>query len=175
MKYTLRLSITLALLWLLLSGHYNPLMLLFGAVSVAFVVWLTSRMDEVDKDRFTLFVTRDFVVFLARLFKRVITSNIDVSLRILGLRPINPRFVEVDMPFDDELSRVLYANAITLTPGTSSISMQGNKLLVHAISEEGANDLVTGDMLGIMPRTSEYRKAMKRQKKAELESQQGKQ
>ncbi|WP_164078329.1 Na+/H+ antiporter subunit E [Alteromonas facilis] len=161
MKYALRLAILLALLWLLLSGYYHPLMLSFGAFSVIFVVWLTTRMDEVDKDRFTLFVTGDFVIFIFKLLKRVVTSNIDVTLRILGVKPLHSKFIELEMPFDDELSKVLYANAITLTPGTSSISMEGGKLLVHTLSEEGAKDLEEGDMLGIMPRTSEYRKAMK--------------
>ncbi|WP_100656794.1 Na+/H+ antiporter subunit E [Alteromonas flava] len=163
MKYAFRLAIILALLWLLLSGYYHPLMLTFGAFSVLFVVWLTSRMDEVDKDRFTLFVTVDFVVFLFKLFKRVILSNIDVTLRIIGVKPVQSRFIELEMPFDDDLSKVLYANAITLTPGTSSVSMENGKLLVHTLSEEGAADLESGDMLGIMPRTSEYRKAMKQQ------------
>lgn len=167
MKYALRLAIILALLWLLLSGYYHPLMLFFGACSVAFVVWLTMRMDEVDKDRFTLFVTGDFLKFLVRLFKRVVMSNIDVCLRILGVKPVKTQFIEIEMPFDDDLSKVLYANAITLTPGTSSISMENGKLLVHTLSEEGAKDLVDGDMLGIMPRTSEYRKAMKRMQQEE--------
>lgn len=162
MKYALRLAVILALLWLLLSGYYHPLMLFFGACSVAFVVYLTSRMDEVDKDRFTLFVTGDFAIFLLKLFKRVILSNIDVTMRIMGVKPVQSRFVELELPFDDELSKVLYANAITLTPGTSSVSMDNGKLLVHTLSEDGAKDLVDGDMLGIMPRTSEYRKAMKR-------------
>lgn len=165
MKYTLRLAIILALLWLLLSGYYHTLMLIFGAISVAIVVWLTWRMDEVDKDRFTLFVTGDFVGFLFKLFIKIVQSNIDVCARILGFKPVSSTFIRIELPFDDDLSKVLYANSITLTPGTSSVTLNENELLVHALSEEGAKELAEGDMLNIMPRTNDVKKAMKVQQK----------
>ncbi|RDV24648.1 cation transporter [Alteromonas aestuariivivens] len=151
MAHKLRLFLTLFALWLLLSGHYNALMLGFGGISVAFVCWLTLRMDSVDKQHFVLPLTPAIPVYLARLSKRIVLSNIDVILRIMGLRPLTPRLVELSLPFSDPLNKVIYANAITLTPGSASITMSDNKLLVHTLSDDSARDLLLGDMLSIMP------------------------
>ncbi len=41
---------------------------------------------------------------------------------------------------------MLYANSITLTPGTVSIRVHGTKITVHAIADEVADDLLEGEM-----------------------------
>jgi multicomponent Na+:H+ antiporter subunit E len=45
-----------------------------------------------------------------------------------------------------DLGRVIYANSITLTPGTVTTSLSGDSLEVHALTREGADDLLAGDM-----------------------------
>jgi multicomponent Na+:H+ antiporter subunit E len=39
---------------------------------------------------------------------------------------------------------VLLANSVTLTPGTITVEVNGNHLLVHAIDEVAAEDLTSG-------------------------------
>ncbi|WP_430754911.1 hypothetical protein [Magnetovirga frankeli] len=48
------LALVLALLWLVLSGHYNPLLLALGAFSVLLVVLLNLRMDLLDHETLPL-------------------------------------------------------------------------------------------------------------------------
>lgn len=79
-------------------------------------------------------------------------SNYDVTLRVLGIRPVQSTFITIEVPFDNDVAKVLYANAITLTPGSASIVLSDNTLLVHTISEQGAQDLAQGDILNIMPK-----------------------
>ena len=155
MKHTLRLGVFLALLWLLLSGLFFPLMLTFGVISVLMVIWLSSRMVNVDGRQYPLFITWDFLKFIVRLAKRIVLSNIDVTLHVLGFKPVTSRFIKINVPFDDDLSKVLYANAITLTPGSASVHMEGQELYVHTLSAEGAQDLLSGDMEKIIPPTRE--------------------
>jgi multicomponent Na+:H+ antiporter subunit E len=45
-----------------------------------------------------------------------------------------------------ELGQVIYANSITLTPGTVSIQVEGGEILVHALTTEMAEDLKGGEM-----------------------------
>ncbi|MFC3123401.1 Na+/H+ antiporter subunit E [Agaribacter flavus] len=152
MTHTIRLAIILVITWLLLSGMFEPLMLAFGLFSVVFSLWITSRMLKIDQERYSFFVTGSFLSFLLKLFTKVIASNIDVCARILGFKPIQSTFVTIHLPFKDDVAKVLYANAITLTPGSSSIAMDDNTLLIHTVSEQGAQDLINGDMLNIMPK-----------------------
>lgn len=152
MNHKVRLAIILVLTWILLSGMFEPLMLSFGLFSVVLTMWITGRMLKVDQERYTFFVTGSFITFLFKLGIKVIQSNIDVSLRILGFRPVESTFINIPMPFDDEVPKVLYANAITLTPGSSSIALSNDSLLVHTISAKGAEDLANNDMFDIMPK-----------------------
>jgi multicomponent Na+:H+ antiporter subunit E len=145
------LGVILVVVWLLLSGMYEPLMLSFGAFSVFVSLWLTKRMLRIDQEQYTFFVTISLVKFLFKLFYKIILSNIDVTLRVLGIKPVQSTFITIDVPYDNDVARVVYANAITLTPGSASIALSDHTLLVHTISEQGAQDLADGDILNIMP------------------------
>jgi len=76
-----------------------------------------------------------------------VKANINVTLRILkpGL-PISPTLVKVRPSQKTDLGRVIYANSITLTPGTVSVEMDEDTIVVHAISREGTEELKDGDM-----------------------------
>jgi multicomponent Na+:H+ antiporter subunit E len=88
---------------------------------------------------------------------KIVLSNIDVTLRVLGIKPVESTFITIKVPFEDDVAKVLYANAITLTPGSASIALSENTLLVHTISEQGAEDLAKGDILDIMPKQYEIK------------------
>ncbi len=151
MSHLFRLGVILVVVWLLLSGMYEPLMLTFGAFSVLISLWLTKRMLRIDQEQYTFFMTISLVKFLFKLFYKIILSNIDVTLRVLGIKPVQSTFITIDMPYDNDVAKVVYANAITLTPGSASIALSDHTLLVHTISEQGAQDLADGDILNIMP------------------------
>jgi multicomponent Na+:H+ antiporter subunit E len=131
---------------------FEPLMLSFGVISIVFVMWITHRMHRIDNERYTFFVSATFFTFLLKLAVKVVQSNFDVSLRILGIRPVESTFVTIRVPYKEDVAKVLYANAITLTPGSSSIALSEDTLLVHTISAQNAIDLVNNDMLAIMPK-----------------------
>ena len=77
----------------------------------------------------------------------MIKSNLDVSRRILSPRlPISPTVVWVPASQKSEMGRVIFANSITLTPGTVSIDVREGEIEVHALSKEGADALLEGEM-----------------------------
>ena len=47
-----------------------------------------------------------------------------------------------------DICRVIYANSITLTPGTITIDLEDKAVLVHALEKSGIEDLRTGEMDG---------------------------
>jgi multicomponent Na+:H+ antiporter subunit E len=157
LSHLFRLGVILVVAWLLLSGMYEPLMLTFGAISVLISLWLTKRMLRIDQEQYTFFVTASLLTFLAKLSYKIVLSNIDVTLRVLGIKPVESTFITIKVPFEDDVAKVLYANAITLTPGSASIALSENTLLVHTISEQGAEDLAKGDILDIMPKQYEIK------------------
>ena len=65
------------------------------------------------------------------------------SLRAL---PVNPQLFRVKATQRDDLGKVIYANSITLTPGTVTVDIDGDEFLVHALSDSTKDDLETGEM-----------------------------
>ena len=81
------------------------------------------------------------------LMKEIVEANIEVARLVLDPKmPIRPRMIRIKSNQKTELGRVILANSITLTPGTVSVDMQGDHIWVHALSFEGAEDDLSGDM-----------------------------
>ena len=60
--------------------------------------------------------------------------------------PISPTMVRVKTSQKTQVGQVTYANSITLTPGTISVAIAGDEILVHALTREGAQGVADGDM-----------------------------
>lgn len=156
MKYTIKHIYTLGLLlialWLGLSGQINVLMLSLGLVSTLIVLYLSLRMDAIDREIYPAHMTILTLRFWLFLASEIIVANIDVIKRIF--RPgksISPQMLKVPLTQQTDISRVLYANAITMTPGTVSVDLDKKTITVHALSAEAADDLRSGRMASAMP------------------------
>ena len=134
--------------WLLNSGHYTLLITSFGVASCLLVVWLSRRMGIVDEEGMPVHLLHRLPMYLPWIAKEVVKSNLDVARRILtpGRPDVSPRLFEAPTTQHSDLGRVLYANSITLTPGTVSIRVHGTKITVHAIADEVADELLEGEM-----------------------------
>lgn len=141
------MSLLLALFWLGLSGHYTALLLAFGALSAGLVVWLAWRMDMVDHESVPLHLSRRVLTFWPWLLVEIVKSNIDVVRRVLDPRlPIERSVIRVPTGDMSPLRETIYANAITLTPGTVSLDVSNGEVIVHALSRTAAEEVRTGEM-----------------------------
>lgn len=134
------LAIPLALAWVLLTDQLNPagvlIGLLLGLISAYLVVGRyrlnldTRQIPEkiIYLSLYTLILTRD--IFLA---------GIDVSLRVLGVRPLRPGIIAVPTQ-DEQRSEVtagLSAHGITITPGSLVVDFDGSETMyVHCLDAE---------------------------------------
>ena len=147
MKHMLGLTVALAIFWLLLSGFYVPLFFALGAGSVILVVWITLRMDTADHEAVPLHLGLRTLRYWAWLAVEIAKSNIDVARCALSPSlPISPSDFEVRASQDTALGRTIFANSITLTPGTITITENGDRLRVHALTEDTRAALESGEM-----------------------------
>ena len=147
MKYAYSLGITLFAVWLLWSGHYTPLLISLGVLSCLLVVAISHRMRVVDAEAHPVDIAGRFLLYLPWLLWAIVKANLDVARRILDFRlPISPRLIRVKASQKSDLGQVIYANSITLTPGTVSVDLEKGEILVHALTRECAEDLQTGEM-----------------------------
>ena len=148
MTQILALFAALGCLWIVLSGMFTPLLIGLGVFSCVVVVYIAVRMELVDREfyptRLNVFRLLRYVLWLSR---EIVLSNLDVSRRILkGRSSISPTVVLVHCSQRTQLGQVIYANSITLTPGTVSINVGENQIRVHALTREAADALAKGEM-----------------------------
>ena len=144
---TLSLFVLLFLSWLLLSGIYTGLLLGFGVLSCLLVVAVCRRMNIVNPEGHPSHLIPGLLRYIPWLLWAIVKANIDVARRIVHPRlPIAPRVIRVAASQKTHLGQVMYANSITLTPGTVTIETDEGTIAVHALTRETAEDVRSGDM-----------------------------
>jgi multicomponent Na+:H+ antiporter subunit E len=142
------LGVVLAVLWLLLSGYFHePILLAMGAVSVVCVVLIARRMDVVDREGHPIHLGMRGLLYWPWLLKEIVKSSTDVAKVILRRRmPIHPSLITVRGTQRTELGLVVFANSITLTPGTVTIALEGDLLTVHCLTTAAASGWEESEM-----------------------------
>ena len=142
------LAVVMSALWLLLSGHWeNPLLLGLGAASVVLTLVLSLRMDVADREGHPVHLAIRGLLYWPWLIKEIVLANIDVAKAILGLTDdIRPSVFKIKASQTSDLGKSIYANSITLTPGTVTIALEGDEMTIHALTPGAAEGLATGEM-----------------------------
>ena len=139
-QFMIGLVAAISVVWISWSGHFEPLLLAFGVFSVSLTVWLTHRLQSIDSEGQPL--QMNLIAYFFWLLKEIFVANIDVIKRILSPElSISPTWVKVKIKQETRLGRVLFANSITLTPGTVSVKIDDDTILVHGLSKDGACSL----------------------------------
>ncbi|MCG8544647.1 MAG: Na+/H+ antiporter subunit E [Alphaproteobacteria bacterium] len=145
--HAVSLAVALFVTWLLLSGHYTPFILSLGVISCVVIVFIAARMDVIDDEALPIHLTFKIFGYWGWLLKEIWIAAVDVTKRVLSPKlRISPTIVQLKTTQRSELGKVIYANSITLTPGTFTIRVFGDQILVHALSKEGADGLAEGEM-----------------------------
>lgn len=128
------LILALATFWAILSGIFDrKLVLISGALSILFIIWLVFRMKILD-DETVPYSFGQAPVYFSWLFGEIVSANMSVVKAVL--KPdleVSPKLVKIPMRHATDLGKVTFANSITLTPGTVSVAMEEHDILVHAL------------------------------------------
>ena len=142
MKNTLLLGTLLTLFWLGLSGLYTVFILVLGLLSILLVLWLNHRMQITDNEILPLKLLIKLPKYWYWLFFQIIKANLHVVKKIWQpTLDIQPQFSTVASPYKHNMTRVIQANSITLTPGTITVCINNNELLVHSLTDKTKQDL----------------------------------
>ncbi len=133
--------------WLLLSGIWEPFLMISGAVASLLVVIIAHRMDVVDGEGHPIDLTWRAILYYPWLFWQIMLSNLQVLRIVLHPRlPISPVAGWVPAGQSSSVGLVTFANSITLTPGTVALTVLEDRIHVHALTQGGLDDLRAGEM-----------------------------
>lgn len=137
MKYVATFLV-LYLVYLLLAGFYVQELIVGAVVSLALTFILAKYVNySIDVKlpiRLVVFIFAYLPVFIWQL----ILANLDVALRVLGLKKLNPGFVKVETELEGDFAKLTLANSITLTPGTLSIDVDDQDIYIHTVDVKGS-------------------------------------
>ncbi|MFT5465701.1 MAG: multicomponent Na+:H+ antiporter subunit E [Verrucomicrobiales bacterium] len=129
------------LLWIAFMAPAKPVPFVMGAICCALVTWISGDLLFVDRERSTKRSLGDiwrFLCYCPWLLKEVVAANFHVLRLVLspgGRKDVNPRIVRYKSYLKSDIARFVFANSITLTPGTITMVMDDGDLYIHAISE----------------------------------------
>ena len=146
----LTLFVILFVGWLLMSGHYNGLLIGLGVASCALCAWLSLRIGATDSEGLPTHLFRRLFSYQAWLIGEIISSNI-ATAKIILRGTADPEIFEVPATQVTSAGLANYANSITLTPGTVTVDINeaktgASRFLVHALHPQFGDDVRGGDM-----------------------------
>ena len=145
MKKACALILLLFLIWVILSGHSDIFYLLSGFVCCVLAAQIIKGLSLNSANRHD-FSYRSILYFIW-LAKEILICAVKVSLMVWSPKlNLNSDMKYINTKIKTKSGRVLFASSITLTPGTITIDLKSDSLLVHALNKEDLKELEHGKM-----------------------------
>ena len=134
------------LLWVIFNANFTLEICLFGIViSVTLFAFSCKFMDHSLKRELLFYkLSVPFFCYTFLLVKEIVKANFGVIHMILSQREeVQPILVTFHSDLRTNMAKAFLANAITLTPGTITVFLEGNEYTVHCLDEsmaDGIND-----------------------------------
>lgn len=142
MQRQITLFVILLVFWFLLSGQvdladtHQRYLACCGVVSCAIATFVASRVGFLYDEGDVFGIAFRQIPYLFWLLGQIFISNIDVARRVWGPKSnISPEFLRLPYSTESDLATVIYANSITLTPGTVTVMVdeENKEILVHSL------------------------------------------
>jgi multicomponent Na+:H+ antiporter subunit E len=141
LKNFIYLFIILMVIWMALTLSVNKQELLLGIV-VSFILSLAlhKSFQIIGFPKVTIKKVFYLCIYIIILFKEIIIANIDVAYRVIHPKmPIKPGIIIIKTELRQDLAKMILANSITLTPGTFTLDIDEDRLLIHWINVKTDN------------------------------------
>jgi len=116
------------------------MLLTLGAISIVLTLWIAKRMRILDSETAPYSTIFQGLIYFCWLFAEIVKANIAVVRAVLSPdMSVSPTLTRIPTPQKTDIGRVMFANSITLTPGTVSVDVQDDHILVHALLSEMSN------------------------------------
>ena len=149
------------LVWVIFNGAITTEICIFGVVVAFLMFGFVCKFMDYSWRKEKLLIQRSgyFLLYLGNLLIEIVRANVSVCHFVLSDRDeIHPVIVSFHTTLKSGLARVILTNSITLTPGTITVSLQGDEVIVHCLDRslaEGMENSSFVKMLEHMERIGE--------------------
>jgi len=143
-KISLFLYTVMMMFWLILIPSYTIENIIAGLLTCLGALWFSSEL-LIEEEQASIYTKKGIILFFRYVYRltiEIVKANIDVAKIVLSKKmDIQPHFFKVPLHIHKDLNKVIYANAITLTPGTLSVDIEDDYILVHALTNAAASGI----------------------------------
>ena len=151
-RHAASLFVVCGALWLLLSWQTKPLLLGLGLASVVLTLIVALRMEILDHESHPLALSPKLLRYWVWLGGQVVLSSLAVSLAVVAPRGrIAPATARIPTGERSDIGCTIFANSITLTPGTVSMIVEDSFIEIHSLNGDNIASLHQGEMLRRIP------------------------
>lgn len=146
------------LLWVIFNGNITLEICIFGAIiSVTLFAFVCKFMDFSLKKEIHIYKKSFlFVRYVFLLIKEIVKANFGVFRMILNQREeVQPVLVTFHSDLKTATGKAFLANAITLTPGTITVSLEKDQYAVHCLDEGLAEGLDNSEFVTYIKKLEE--------------------
>ncbi len=131
--------------WVILSGMFDPFHLTLGVISCLLIAFFSAELlFEGLAIRVRARQVFGMLAYLPWLFWAIIVASLQVAYIVLHpqmLKKMDPQIIRFKTKLKSNFARVTFAQSITLTPGTITISLQDDEITVYALTKNAADGL----------------------------------
>ena len=128
------------LLWIIFNGRITTEIVIFGLVISAAIYWFICKFMDFSP-KLELMYLKKGGYLLQYLYHLINFAT--MRLVCSAGRAVEPTLIEFETHFRSDSSRFLLANSITLTPGTITVAVDGDKFIVHCLDKTLADGIET--------------------------------
>jgi multicomponent Na+:H+ antiporter subunit E len=140
MKKTISTFLVLLVIWVLLTGFDWKEIVLGAAVSLVLAIIISRFVNYSFGFGIILGLIKFIAIYIPVFIFKLVLANIDIAYRVLSPKlPINPGIVKVPTKLKSDFGKFVLANSITLTPGTLSLDVEDDQVLVHWVNVKGSS------------------------------------
>ncbi len=150
--YRIAIFLLLIGIWVIFSGQFDAFHLTLGLISAAFITLISSSFLFLDRSRGARQRLGEAIripQYMVWILYKIFQANIHILRLALtpgDLKGVEPSLVRIKTNLKTDFGKYILANSITLTPGTITVLIEGDELLVHSISQETTAGVRDGTM-----------------------------
>ena len=136
--------------WLALTSSLEIQEVAVGiAISVVVALWLSRYYLRLGLPPLSVKRVLLLFIYLVILGAEIAKANLDVAYRVIHPKmPINPGIVVIKTSLKSDIAKMALANSITLPPGTFTLDIIGDNLLIHWIDVKAEEVADATELIG---------------------------
>ncbi len=145
MKAKLATFVIMLIFWIILSGMFDAFHLTLGVICCLLVANFSGKMlFEGPRVEVRARQIIGMLLYGPWLLWEIVLSSLQIAYIVLHpqmLDKMDPQLIRFKTKLKSNFARVTFAQSITLTPGTITVSLQNDEMTVYALTRSAADSL----------------------------------